>query len=261
MAKRCRPRSSRAGSRPRRTRSSRISTVPPSSPSPARSIAGIRRDPATTASWAWSRSASPTPAWRCASSTRICDRSAEGETGELLMTGPQLTPGLLAGPRANGAAYVTPPGEDRIFYRTGDRVRSAQRRRADGLPGPNGQPDQDPGLPRRARRDRGRHAPGSGRRDRDRGGLARHRRGRRLGSGVHLGRQGRPRGTFRREPRSDYPATWRRERSATSTSSRSTRTERSIARRCSRCSKTRPEARSTKPDRPASNRKPLAQCA
>lgn len=50
---------------------------------------------------------------------------SEGETGELLMTGPQLTPGYWQDPERTAAAYVTPPAENRIFYRTGDRVRSA----------------------------------------------------------------------------------------------------------------------------------------
>jgi len=51
---------------------------------------------------------------------------ADGETGELLMTGPQLTPGYWRDAERTAAAYTTPPGEDRIFYRTGDRVRSSQ---------------------------------------------------------------------------------------------------------------------------------------
>lgn len=51
---------------------------------------------------------------------------AEGETGELLMTGPQLTPGYWQDPERTAAAYITPPGEKRIFYRTGDRVRRSR---------------------------------------------------------------------------------------------------------------------------------------
>jgi acyl-coenzyme A synthetase/AMP-(fatty) acid ligase len=50
---------------------------------------------------------------------------APGETGELLMTGPQLTPGYLDDPEKTAAAFVVPPGRDRVFYRTGDRVRRA----------------------------------------------------------------------------------------------------------------------------------------
>ena len=51
---------------------------------------------------------------------------AEGETGELLMTGLQLTPGYWRDAERTDAAYTVPPGEDRLFYRTGDRVRRCQ---------------------------------------------------------------------------------------------------------------------------------------
>lgn len=46
-----------------------------------------------------------------------------GETGELLMTGPQLTAGYWQAPELTEKAFVTPPGYSEIFYRTGDRVR------------------------------------------------------------------------------------------------------------------------------------------
>ena len=46
-----------------------------------------------------------------------------GESGELLMTGPQLTPGYWRDAEKTAAAFLEPPGEDRVFYRTGDRVR------------------------------------------------------------------------------------------------------------------------------------------
>jgi amino acid adenylation domain-containing protein len=48
---------------------------------------------------------------------------APGETGELLMTGPQLTLGYFRDPARTAAAFVVPPGKDKTFYRTGDRVR------------------------------------------------------------------------------------------------------------------------------------------
>lgn len=51
---------------------------------------------------------------------------AEGETGELLITGLQLTPGYWRDAERTDAAYTVPPGEDRLFYRTGDRVRRCQ---------------------------------------------------------------------------------------------------------------------------------------
>ncbi len=46
-----------------------------------------------------------------------------GESGELIMTGPQLTLGYWQDTDKTAAAFVVPPGEDRTFYRTGDRVR------------------------------------------------------------------------------------------------------------------------------------------
>jgi amino acid adenylation domain-containing protein len=50
----------------------------------------------------------------------------EGETGELLMAGTQRTPGYWNDPERTAAAYLTPPGRDQIYYRTGDRVRRAR---------------------------------------------------------------------------------------------------------------------------------------
>lgn len=54
----------------------------------------------------------------------------DGEPGELIMTGPQLTLGYWDDPERTAAAFVVPPGETQTFYRTGDRV----RRPADGGP-------------------------------------------------------------------------------------------------------------------------------
>jgi amino acid adenylation domain-containing protein len=48
---------------------------------------------------------------------------APGETGELLMNGPQMTPGYWKDAGKTAAAFVTPPGRGERFYRTGDRVR------------------------------------------------------------------------------------------------------------------------------------------
>lgn len=48
---------------------------------------------------------------------------APGETGELLMTGPQLTLGYYRDAERTAAAFVIPPGRSEVFYRTGDRVR------------------------------------------------------------------------------------------------------------------------------------------
>lgn len=48
---------------------------------------------------------------------------APGSAGELLVTGPQLSAGYLDDPVRTGLAFVRPPGEADVFYRTGDRVR------------------------------------------------------------------------------------------------------------------------------------------
>ncbi len=57
---------------------------------------------------------------------RVADASLaalpRGEAGELLMTGPQTTPGYWRDPERTAKAFVVPPGETRTFYRTGDRV-------------------------------------------------------------------------------------------------------------------------------------------
>ncbi len=57
----------------------------------------------------------------------VCDADlrevAPGETGELLMSGPQLTLGYFRDEEKTRAAFVTPKGRDRVYYRTGDRVR------------------------------------------------------------------------------------------------------------------------------------------
>jgi amino acid adenylation domain-containing protein len=45
-----------------------------------------------------------------------------GSIGELLMTGPQLTPGYWKNPAATEQAYVRPLESTGLFYRTGDRV-------------------------------------------------------------------------------------------------------------------------------------------
>jgi amino acid adenylation domain-containing protein len=48
---------------------------------------------------------------------------APGETGELLMTGPQVSLGYYRDPARTAAAFVRPPGASEVYYRTGDRVR------------------------------------------------------------------------------------------------------------------------------------------
>lgn len=48
---------------------------------------------------------------------------APGSEGELLVSGPQVTPGYWRDEEKTAAAFVTPPGRDSVHYRTGDRVR------------------------------------------------------------------------------------------------------------------------------------------
>jgi amino acid adenylation domain-containing protein len=50
----------------------------------------------------------------------------DGQPGELLMAGPQVTLGYLDDPEKTAAAFVTPPGDSDVHYRTGDRVRRAR---------------------------------------------------------------------------------------------------------------------------------------
>lgn len=52
-----------------------------------------------------------------------------GCAGELLMSGPQVTPGYWQNDELTARSFVRPPGKDTVFYRTGDRVRRAS---ADG---------------------------------------------------------------------------------------------------------------------------------
>lgn len=48
---------------------------------------------------------------------------APGEDGELLMAGPQVALGYWNDKAATERAFLIPPGQSEIFYRTGDRVR------------------------------------------------------------------------------------------------------------------------------------------
>jgi amino acid adenylation domain-containing protein len=46
-----------------------------------------------------------------------------GDTGELLMAGPQLSAGYWMDPEKTSAAFLVPPNKQDLYYRTGDRVR------------------------------------------------------------------------------------------------------------------------------------------
>lgn len=50
-----------------------------------------------------------------------------GETGELLMTGPQVSAGYWADPEKTAQSFIVPPGKKAVFYRTGDRVRKPKK--------------------------------------------------------------------------------------------------------------------------------------
>ena len=52
-----------------------------------------------------------------------------GDEGELLVTGPQVTMGYWQDAAKTATAFVVPPSKNKIYYRTGDRVRKP---RADG---------------------------------------------------------------------------------------------------------------------------------
>ena len=50
---------------------------------------------------------------------------AVGQEGELLMNGPQMSLGYWRDAKKTSDAFITPPGQSEIYYRTGDRVRRA----------------------------------------------------------------------------------------------------------------------------------------
>lgn len=51
-----------------------------------------------------------------------------GESGELLVSGPQVSAGYWDDPERTAASFVVPPGKDTIHYRTGDLVRQPSAR-------------------------------------------------------------------------------------------------------------------------------------
>lgn len=54
----------------------------------------------------------------------------EGAEGELLIAGEQVVPGYWNDPERSAASFAVPPGQNKVYYRTGDRV----RRPASGQP-------------------------------------------------------------------------------------------------------------------------------
>jgi len=50
---------------------------------------------------------------------------APGQEGELLMRGPQMSLGYWKDPDKTSQAFLIPPGQEQVYYRTGDRVRQS----------------------------------------------------------------------------------------------------------------------------------------
>lgn len=71
----------------------------------------------------------PYPGMQVLVADEVLREVGPGETGELLMTGPQLTLGYWQDPARTGQAFVIPPDRDEIYYRTGDRVRRPRQPR------------------------------------------------------------------------------------------------------------------------------------
>ena len=65
----------------------------------------------------------PTPAMHALVVDPELNEVPAGVDGELLVAGPQVTPGYLDDPARTEAAFVVPPGRSDVYYRTGDRVR------------------------------------------------------------------------------------------------------------------------------------------
>ncbi len=66
---------------------------------------------------------SPLPQMRAKVVDEALHDVAPGETGELIMAGPQVALGYWRDAERTAAAFVVPPGHSETFYRTGDRVR------------------------------------------------------------------------------------------------------------------------------------------
>jgi len=69
----------------------------------------------------------PYPAMQAIVANESLHEVPAGESGELLMSGPQVALGYWKDPERTAVAFVTPPGRDSVFYRTGDRVRRTSK--------------------------------------------------------------------------------------------------------------------------------------
>ncbi|HJV66033.1 MAG TPA: amino acid adenylation domain-containing protein [Geomonas sp.] len=65
----------------------------------------------------------PYPAMKVLVVNDNLEEVAPGESGELLMTGPQRSLGYWQDAEKTAAVFVVPPGKSELYYRTGDRVR------------------------------------------------------------------------------------------------------------------------------------------
>jgi amino acid adenylation domain-containing protein len=65
----------------------------------------------------------PHPGMKVLVADKNLNEVGEGEEGELLMSGPQMSIGYWKDPEKTAAAFVIPPGRQEVYYRTGDRVR------------------------------------------------------------------------------------------------------------------------------------------
>lgn len=66
----------------------------------------------------------PLPGMRALILDEAGQDAAPGQSGELLVSGPQVADGYLGDPDKTAAAFVHPHGEPEIYYRTGDRVQA-----------------------------------------------------------------------------------------------------------------------------------------
>jgi amino acid adenylation domain-containing protein len=64
----------------------------------------------------------PLPGMRAIVVDEALAEVAPGQSGELLVAGPQVALGYVGDPERTAIAFTTPPGQEGTFYRTGDRV-------------------------------------------------------------------------------------------------------------------------------------------
>ena len=65
----------------------------------------------------------PYPGMKVLVANEALEEVKPGGEGELLMNGPQMSLGYWKDPEKTAAAFLVPPGQSDVYYRTGDRVR------------------------------------------------------------------------------------------------------------------------------------------